>query len=182
MRAASLKYFGKEPQNLTDAEAALLVALPQAPEARRLDRNAKAALRARNFVLRTVTAAGVLTPEEAKRAQLEPVAAASPPMPPTPEMKPVMKPATANVAGLFAGIALGINFVAGPAAAEPIAPVPQRLLSDVQPAACARSFARSCSRRFPRGRRRPTVTRCGCIMPARSEPVWVGKTGFNPQR
>ena len=52
-------------------------------------------------------------------------------MPPTPEMKPVMKPATANVAGLFAGITLGINFVAGPAAAEPIAPIRERLLSDV---------------------------------------------------
>ena len=43
VRAASLKYFGKEPQNLSIAEAALLVALPQAPEARRLDRDAEAA-------------------------------------------------------------------------------------------------------------------------------------------
>ena len=35
VRAASLAYFGKEPRRLTIAEAALLVALPQAPEARR---------------------------------------------------------------------------------------------------------------------------------------------------
>ena len=54
VRAASLKYFGKEPHNLSIAEAALLVALPQAPEARRLDRDAEAARRARNFVLKTV--------------------------------------------------------------------------------------------------------------------------------
>jgi penicillin-binding protein 1C len=35
VRAASLAYFGKEPARLTTAEAALLVALPQSPEARR---------------------------------------------------------------------------------------------------------------------------------------------------
>jgi penicillin-binding protein 1C len=34
VRAASLAYFGKEPTRLTPAEAALLVALPQSPEAR----------------------------------------------------------------------------------------------------------------------------------------------------
>jgi len=53
VRAASLKYFGKEPRKLSNAEAALLVALPQAPEARRLDRQPEAARRARNFVSRT---------------------------------------------------------------------------------------------------------------------------------
>ena len=35
LRAGSLAWFGKEPKRLTAAEAALLVALPQAPEARR---------------------------------------------------------------------------------------------------------------------------------------------------
>ena len=39
IRAASLAYFGKEPQQLTLAEAALLVALPQSPESRRPDRS-----------------------------------------------------------------------------------------------------------------------------------------------
>jgi penicillin-binding protein 1C len=39
VRAASLAYFGKEPARLTTAEAALLVALPQSPEARRPDRD-----------------------------------------------------------------------------------------------------------------------------------------------
>ena len=39
IRAACLAYFGKEPARLTTAEAALLVALPQSPEARRPDRD-----------------------------------------------------------------------------------------------------------------------------------------------
>src|SRR5581483_10121775 len=38
IRAASIAYFSKEPKRLTLAEAALLVALPQSPETRRLDR------------------------------------------------------------------------------------------------------------------------------------------------
>ena len=150
VRAASLKYFGKEPHNLSIAEAALLVALPQAPEARRLDRDAEAALRARNFVLKTVTAAGVLTPEEAQRAQLEPVVAASPPMPPTPEMKPVLKPATANVAGLFAGITIGLNLVAGPATAAPIEPpAPPQFMASASAAAAL--GAAQAARAAPRG-------------------------------
>ena len=40
-RAASLAYFGKEPKRLSTAEGAMLVALPQAPESRRPDRNPK---------------------------------------------------------------------------------------------------------------------------------------------
>ena len=50
-RAASLAYFGKEPRRLTLGQAALLVALPQAPEARRPDRFPQAAKRARDRVL-----------------------------------------------------------------------------------------------------------------------------------
>ncbi len=38
IRAASIAYFGKEPKRLSLAEAALLVALPQSPETRRVDR------------------------------------------------------------------------------------------------------------------------------------------------
>ena len=46
VRAASLSWFGHEPQTLTDAEQALLIALPQSPEARRPDgRRGGAALR-----------------------------------------------------------------------------------------------------------------------------------------
>jgi penicillin-binding protein 1C len=51
VRAASFAYFGKEPRQLSAAEAALLVAIPQSPERRRPDRSAKAAQAARDRVL-----------------------------------------------------------------------------------------------------------------------------------
>jgi len=71
IRAASLAYFGKEPARLTPAEAALLVALPQAPESRRPDRDAKAAQAARNRVLDRLTAARVIDAEVADAAKRE---------------------------------------------------------------------------------------------------------------
>lgn len=73
IRAASLAYFGKEPNRLTTAEAALLVALPQSPEARRPDRDPKAALASRNMVLDRLAATGALGQEEADAAKREPV-------------------------------------------------------------------------------------------------------------
>jgi penicillin-binding protein 1C len=75
VRAASLSWFGKEPRRLTPAEAALLVALPQAPEARRPDRHAEAARAARDRVLMRAAAAGVLEADEAAAALREPVPA-----------------------------------------------------------------------------------------------------------
>src|SRR5690606_12948962 len=42
VRAASLAWFGKEPHRLSVSESALLVALPQSPEARRPDRHHQA--------------------------------------------------------------------------------------------------------------------------------------------
>lgn len=51
VRSASFVWFGKEPHRLSPAEAALLVALPQAPEARRPDRHPDAAQTARDRVL-----------------------------------------------------------------------------------------------------------------------------------
>ena len=51
IRAASIAYFGKEPKRLSLAESALLVALPQSPETRRLDRYPDAAHAARDRVL-----------------------------------------------------------------------------------------------------------------------------------
>ncbi len=73
VRAASLAYFGKEPTRLTTAEAALLVALPQSPEARRPDRDSKAALASRNKVLDRVANAGLISTEEAEAAKSEPI-------------------------------------------------------------------------------------------------------------
>lgn len=51
VRAASLIYFQKPPSQLTDAEAALLVALPRSPERLRPDRHQEAALAATRLVL-----------------------------------------------------------------------------------------------------------------------------------
>jgi penicillin-binding protein 1C len=71
IRAASLAYFGKEPRRLSLAQAALLVALPQAPESRRPDRYPETARRARNRVLAHAAAAGVISREDAARATAE---------------------------------------------------------------------------------------------------------------
>jgi penicillin-binding protein 1C len=80
-RAASLAYFGREPKRLSFAEAALLVALPQAPEARRPDRFPEAARRARNRVLDVASAKGLLTSAEAVAAKAEPLPAGRRPFP-----------------------------------------------------------------------------------------------------
>jgi len=73
IRAASLTYFGKEPARLTTAQAALLVALPQSPEARRPDRHPEAARAGRDKVLDRLVALGALPAEEALAAKLEPL-------------------------------------------------------------------------------------------------------------
>ena len=74
VRAASLAYFGKEPKKLLLSEAALLVALPQSPEARRPDRNPQNAKRARDRVLKRMADAGAIEPREVARATVPPVA------------------------------------------------------------------------------------------------------------
>ncbi|RJF89127.1 penicillin-binding protein 1C [Oleomonas cavernae] len=73
VRAASLFYFGKEPDRLTVAEAALLVSLPQSPERRRPDRNAGVAQAERDRVLGRLVEAGVITQVQAAEAMEEPV-------------------------------------------------------------------------------------------------------------
>ncbi len=73
VRAASLLYFGKEPKRLTIGEAAMLVAIPQAPEDRRPDRHPDAAQSARNRVVKTLWARHALDVNEAKLARLESV-------------------------------------------------------------------------------------------------------------
>jgi penicillin-binding protein 1C len=73
VRAASLAYFGKEPLRLTIAEAALLVALPQSPEARRPDRFPMAARAARDRVLDRVAARGAISADDAAAGKREPV-------------------------------------------------------------------------------------------------------------
>lgn len=68
IRAASLAWFGKEPQRLDTAQAALLVALPQLPEKRRPDRFPQAAKSARERVLQRLAVSKVVGEGEAARA------------------------------------------------------------------------------------------------------------------
>jgi penicillin-binding protein 1C len=70
IRAASRFYFGKEPAELSTAEAALLVALPQSPERLRPDRAPAQARAARDHVLARLAAAGALAPAAAAEARL----------------------------------------------------------------------------------------------------------------
>ncbi|HVV40454.1 MAG TPA: penicillin-binding transpeptidase domain-containing protein, partial [Nitrobacter sp.] len=62
-----------EPKRLSLAESALLVALPQAPEARRLDRHPAAARAARDRVLERMVEEGRVSADDAKQAESVPV-------------------------------------------------------------------------------------------------------------
>lgn len=73
IRAASLAYFGKEPKRLSLAQAALLVALPQSPEHRRLDRHPAAARAARDRVLERMVEERRISAEDAMQAKAVPV-------------------------------------------------------------------------------------------------------------
>ncbi|WP_375175907.1 penicillin-binding protein 1C [Pseudooceanicola sp.] len=81
IRAATLAYFGKEPKRLTPAEAALLVALPQSPEARRPDRHPLQAAAARDRVLARMVTENILTPAEARAAMTDTAPRARRPFP-----------------------------------------------------------------------------------------------------
>ncbi len=71
IRAASFAYFGKDARRLSHGEAALLVALPQAPEARRPDRFPERASKARARVLHAAAKAGILPEGERQYAATE---------------------------------------------------------------------------------------------------------------
>lgn len=81
LRAAAYIWLGKTPRRLTPAEAALLVALPQAPESRRPDRHPEAARLARNRVLVRMAKAGVIPMSAAQSDQLDPAPLGRHPMP-----------------------------------------------------------------------------------------------------
>jgi penicillin-binding protein 1C len=81
IRAASIAYFGKEPKRLSLAESALLVALPQSPETRRLDRYPEAARAARDRVLDRMVEDGGISREDAAGAKAVPVPRLRRPMP-----------------------------------------------------------------------------------------------------
>ncbi len=81
VRAAAIAYFGKEPRRLSLAESALLVALPQSPETRRLDRHPDAARAARDRVLDRMVAEGRIAADDAAQAKLAEVPKLRRPMP-----------------------------------------------------------------------------------------------------
>ena len=81
IRAASIAYFGKEPKRLSLSESALLVALPQSPENRRLDRYPNAARAARDRVLDRMVEDGVISEADAASAKAVPVPRLRKPMP-----------------------------------------------------------------------------------------------------
>ncbi len=73
LRAGSLAWLGKEPKRLRPAESALLVALPQAPESRRPDRDPQVLRRARDRVLARALVLGLIDSETERAARAEPV-------------------------------------------------------------------------------------------------------------
>jgi penicillin-binding protein 1C len=73
IRSASIAYFGKEPKRLSLAESALLVALPQSPENRRLDRHPEEARVARDRVLDRMVEDGTISNEDSVAAKAVPV-------------------------------------------------------------------------------------------------------------
>ncbi|MEA2899376.1 MAG: penicillin-binding protein [Bradyrhizobium sp.] len=81
VRAATLGYFGKEPKRLSLAESALLVALPQSPETRRLDRNPETARAARDRVLARMVEEGRVSVDDALQAKAVLVPRLRKPMP-----------------------------------------------------------------------------------------------------
>ncbi len=81
VRAAARRYLGRPAHELTAAEAALLVALPQAPSRLRPDRHPDAARFARNKVLEREAVVALLSEAEANRARAEPLHLAVAPLP-----------------------------------------------------------------------------------------------------
>lgn len=81
IRAATIAWFGKEPRRLTPAEIALLVAIPQSPEARRPDRSVARATDARDRVLARLEGGGLIDADQVRAARTEVVPAARRPFP-----------------------------------------------------------------------------------------------------
>ena len=81
--AASRFYFGKDPQDLTLAEASLLATLPKAPSRLALDDNMEGAKQRQAYVLSEMLQAGFITAESAQIAMNADVALA-----PEPEQDP----------------------------------------------------------------------------------------------
>lgn len=68
VRAASWAYFGREPDNLSPDQIAMLIALPQSPEARRPDLRPEAAIVARERVLMRLADEGLFAADLARES------------------------------------------------------------------------------------------------------------------
>jgi penicillin-binding protein 1C len=84
VRAASRAYFQRDPRWLDDGEMALLIALPQAPEARRPDRHPASARAARDRVLDAFASIGAISRQRAQEGKQLPI----PPRAPFPYSAP----------------------------------------------------------------------------------------------
>lgn len=73
LRTAARAYLGKDTEELTDAEIALLLALPQSPEARRPDLRPDGARQARELILQRLSASGFMTAARAAEARDDPL-------------------------------------------------------------------------------------------------------------
>ena len=73
VHAATLAYFGKGPEELNDAEIALLIAIPQAPEARRPDLWPNVAQRGRDKILVSLNNKGLISDIQTAEAKALPV-------------------------------------------------------------------------------------------------------------
>lgn len=73
LRTASRAYFGKDPRRLTDSEIALLIALPQSPEARRPDLRPDGARAARTAILDQLASRGFIEGSRMAEAARDPL-------------------------------------------------------------------------------------------------------------
>lgn len=99
VESASRAYFHKHARDLTLAESALLMGLPQAPSRLRPDRHPAAARRRQAWVLRRMEACGMITPEQARQALRQPA--------------PVRRQAAAFAAPHFCDMLLGAGGLGG---------------------------------------------------------------------
>jgi len=83
VNAATFAYFGKSAEDLSDEEIALLIAIPQAPEARRPDLWPNTAKRGRDKILTKLQNEGILSSRETKEASAVPVTVDKKPIPET---------------------------------------------------------------------------------------------------
>ena len=159
MRAASLAYFGKEPKRLSTAEAALLVALPQAPEARRPDRDPAGGPRAPA----TACSPALVAPASSARDQAE-------------------RPRSSDVPPAARGVPGARRRTSPSALARRARTAPGRAHDDRAPPAGARSRRWRASARDGSAAASPSRSSPSTTPPARSAPMSAAPAIFDRDR